>query len=114
MKSLLNSYKAAVKDPDNELVHLYEIRDALHRKFGNDKAALSTLEKFGLTRNNWKDFGNLANKASLRQGRHRGQNDGALCDATDDELFNARRIARTMIEAYLRYLDETADSSGPK
>jgi hypothetical protein len=111
LKSLFKSWKAAVKDPDNELVHLYEIRDALHRKFGNNKSALSTLEKFGLTRNDWKDFGNLANKASLRQGRHRGKSDGALRDATDDELFMARRIAGTMIEAYLRHIDATADSS---
>ncbi len=114
LKSMLNSYKAAVKDPDNELVHLYEIRDALHRKFGNGKAALSTLGIFGLTKNDWNDLGKPANDPYVRQGRHCSQRGGALRDATDDELFKARSSARKMIEAYLRYLDETADSSDPQ
>lgn len=33
LKSMLNSYDAAVRDPNNELVHLYEIRDALVHRF---------------------------------------------------------------------------------
>jgi hypothetical protein len=33
VSSLVKSYQASVNDPDNELVHLYEIRDALSEKF---------------------------------------------------------------------------------
>ena len=37
LASLLRSHDAAVRDPNNELVHLYEIRDALSVKFGGNK-----------------------------------------------------------------------------
>jgi len=111
LKSLLNSYNAAVREPNDELVHLYEIRDALVLKFGNQNTTKSAL---GISKEDWSCFGDVTNKASIQQGRHRGRSGGALRDATDDELFKARRIAGTMIEAYLRYLDETSDSSGQK
>jgi hypothetical protein len=101
LDSVLKSYQASVKDPDNELVHLYEIRDALVKKFG-DSSALRT--KLGITRNEWSRFAQLANDEPLRQGRHRGSNAGNLRDATEGELQEARSIARKMVETYLRSL----------
>jgi hypothetical protein len=41
--ALLQSYDASVHDPENELVHLYEIRDALSTKFGGSKAGAQPL-----------------------------------------------------------------------
>ena len=39
LSAILSSYNLAVKDPDNELIHSYEIRDALCTLFhGEDKA----------------------------------------------------------------------------
>ena len=107
--SLLKSYNAAVNDPQNELIHLYEIRDALKTKFGGDKRARSTL---GISKQLWKTMGRLADKASLSQGRHRGQALGQLQDATPTELDKARKIARSMIIACFDYLDKSA-SGGP-
>lgn len=101
--SLLDSYKAAVNDPENELVHLYEIRDALSKLFTGETRARKAL---GLSSSEWSRLGQLANNEPLRQGRHRGKSAGELRDASDDEIFEARNIARNFVEAYLVYLDE--------
>jgi hypothetical protein len=103
----LRSHDAAVHDPNNELVHVYEIRDALHSKFKKDKATQTAL---GISETQWSDFGRLCNDEPLRQGRHRGKTGGALRDATEGELIEARGIARAMIEGYLRYLEGSASS----
>jgi hypothetical protein len=102
VRALLKSYGASVRDPNNELVHLYEIRDALSTKFGGKQATLSTL---GIAPSHWSRLGQLCNDEPLRQGRHRGENTGALRDATESELVEVRRIGRSMVEAYLRYLE---------
>ena len=99
---LLQSYDAAVKDPCNELVHLYEIRDALVNKFGHEANAKAAL---AITNTTWSRFGQLCNDEPLNQGRHRGKKAReGLRDARTDELSEARDIARTMVEAYSRYL----------
>ena len=102
LASMLASYKTAVNDPDNELVHLYEIRDALSTKFGGESAARTIL---ALSDAKWSRLGQLANSDPLRQGRHRGRTVGELRDATELELKEARSIARNMLEAYLDYLE---------
>lgn len=108
LASLVRSHDAAVRDPNNELVHLYEIREALSVKFGGEKVLRSTL---GISSSDWSRFGELCNNEPLRQGRHRGKTGGALRDATESELAEARGIARAMTEAYLWYLD-TAPKGG--
>ena len=109
LASLLRSHNAAVRDPNNELVHLYEIRDALSVKFGQDKKARTALR---ISSADWSRFGRLCNDEPLHQGRHRGKTGGvALRDATESELSEARRIALGMIEAYLLYLDSLAQSN---
>lgn len=102
LPSLLQSYDAAVRDPDNELVHLFEIPEALSTKFGGDPAARSAL---GIGYSKWSRLGQLCNNEALRQGRHRGRTGGALRDATKDELSEARGIAQALMEAYLRHLE---------
>jgi len=107
--SILNSYAASIRDPNNELVHLYEIRDALSSKFGGEKA---TRAKLAISGSDWSDLGNLANNAPVRQGRHRGKKVGELRDAAEAELKSARRIALAMIEAHFEYL-EAAGTAAP-
>lgn len=102
LAALLGSYAAAIRDPNDELVHLYEIRDALVAKFDGDTAARRTL---GISKPQWSRFGALCNDEPLRQGRHRGDNAGALRDATEAELMEARGIGRAMIESYVQYLE---------
>jgi hypothetical protein len=91
-----------VRDPNNELVHLYEIRDALSVKFGGDNSARAAI---AITASQWSRLGQLCNNDPLRQGRHRGKTGEALRDASEGELVEARGIVRAMIEAYLQYLE---------
>jgi hypothetical protein len=105
--SLLQSYGAAVRDPNNEFVHLYEILDALRKRFGNIKTASLAL---GITSPQWKRFRVLCNNSSLRQGRHRGMSIRVNRNATDSELTEARALALGMIKAYLQYLESAAIS----
>jgi len=101
-RRMLSSYDASVNDPANELVHLYEIRDALKKKFGKDRTARVSL---GISESDWKRLGSLSNNEPLRQGRHRGQSFETLRDATNEELAEARQIAKSMLLAYLKYID---------
>ena len=102
VESMLGFYEAAIRDPKNELVHLYDIWEALVKRFVNEKAAKTALTIIDSQR---RRLGALANDEPLRQGRHRGKKIGDLRDATESELEEARTIARNMIEAYLHYLD---------
>jgi hypothetical protein len=100
---MLGSFDAAVRDPDNELVHLYEVWDALREKFGDDT---SVKEALGISSSARSRLGQLANDEPLNQGRHRGRHAGSLRDATAEEMDEARGITRDMIAAYLKYLDK--------
>jgi hypothetical protein len=110
LASMLRSHDAELRDPDNELVHLYEIRDALSKKFGSEAAAKSAL---GITSSSWSRLGGLSNNEPLRQGRHRGKTGGTLRDATEAELKEARGIAQAMVEAYVQRLDAASGGSSP-
>jgi hypothetical protein len=104
--AILQSYSAATADPSNELVHLYEVRDALARRYGGESNARSAL---GIDSRGWSDLGRLCNHEPLRQGRHRGRSAGELRDATHEELTKARRLCAEMITAYLRALEVAGD-----
>lgn len=62
-KSLLYSYNAAVKDPDNELLYLYEIREALATKYGGENGIC---QLFGISKTEYGDFGKLSNNTDIR------------------------------------------------
>lgn len=109
LKSILKSWDNSVNDQENELGYLYEIRDTLSRRFGNDAKAIHSL---GTSKKKWSDFGKLCNNTPLKQSRHRGEHD-TLRDATDNELSEVRGIAKDWIEAYLKYLETTTMSAGP-
>jgi hypothetical protein len=99
--SIMRSNNNAVKDPDNELVYLYEICDSIAKHFGGESVAK---EQLGISRK-WKRLKNLANNEPLKQGRHRGKNPGVLRDATEGELREARRLVCDLVEAYFDYLE---------
>jgi len=111
LMSLLRSHDASLRDPDNRLVHLFEIRDALCEKFGYEDAVRSKLK---ITRSKWSRFGKLCNEEPLRLGRHRGKNYKRLRDATAAELIEVSAISIAMIEAYVHYLETTSCSINPK
>ncbi len=104
LDQILKSYQQSVKDPNDELVHLYEIRDALSNKFGSKAKAIKVLR---LTEERWDEIGKLANNLPLNQGRHRGKAVGALRDADLTELEIARKSAVNLIEKYLDFLESS-------
>jgi hypothetical protein len=89
LRAMLASYSAATSDSANELMHLYEIRDALHAEYGSDDAAKKAL---GISSGEWSRFGGLAN-GPIEQGRHRGKFPEGLRDATPEELADSRQLA---------------------
>jgi len=102
VNAILNSYHMAVIDPDNELVHLYEIRDALVKEFGGESGTKKIL---GISGDDWSKFGRIANDFPVKQGRHRGKHVGALRDATNDEQSKAREFSQKLILSFLEYLE---------
>lgn len=102
-KSLLGAYGKSVSDPQNELVHLFEIREALVARFGSE-AQLSA--KLGVSRSKLSEFGGICNQSTLSQGRHRGKSILNLRAATAEELASARAIAREMISSYMKRVKE--------
>lgn len=100
---LLSSYQMSVKDPDNEFVHLYEVRDALVIRFNSKKIALRELN---ITLKQWDEIGILANTLPLIQGRHRGKMTGLLRNADSSELEQGRKAAVNLIEKYLEYIEK--------
>ena len=101
-KTILGSYSASVMDPNNELVHLYEIRDALSKQFGGEQRACEALQ---ISHTKWKKLGYIADNLPIKQGRHRGEFIGILRDATEGELQESREIASELVVAYLRFID---------
>lgn len=102
-RKILDSYYKSLKEPENELIYLYEIWDALKVAYGDQKKARKVL---GIKDSDRRKLTNLSNSEPLNQGRHRGEFAGKLRDATSEELENAREIATTMLVSYLEYLDE--------
>jgi hypothetical protein len=87
----------AMDDPANELVYLYEVRDAAAKHF--QKATLAQ-KALGLSKSDWSRLGGLANDLPLKEGRHRGRMAGSLRNATETELGEARGIARYVVESF--------------
>jgi hypothetical protein len=108
LKAIMQSHHTAFNDPDNEFLHLYEIRDALINRFSSKKNALKKLK---ISDSEWGKLGDLANTENhpVKQSRHRGKFVGELREATMEELTEARRIAAAMIKSYLDYLEEQAN-----
>lgn len=99
---LFTSYKNSISDQDDELVHLYEIRDGLHSYFGSHANAVNALN---LDATLWRDFGRLCNDPNLLQGRHRGKKLSKLRNATEEELKSARELAIKMIKSFITHLN---------
>ena len=100
-RKMLERYDRAVRQPENELWRLYEVGETVAQAFGRNKKKAA--DALGIS---YSRLEALANDNRLKQGRHVGQNVGPQRDATIEELDEARRIAREMIEKYLKYLDD--------
>ena len=96
LRRMLESYSHAVEDPDDEWIHLYEIRDALATHYSSHRKARAAL---GIAQDEWDRVGVLANVEPILQGRHRGHHDN-LRPATREELAEVRQAVRGWIETF--------------
>lgn len=107
--SLRRRYKAACADKDDELVHLYEIRDAMEKFFGDAKKAKEALK---ISAADWSAFGRICNADPLPQGRDRGRNfaGGNTFTPLDAgvSVASAREFAGKIIRRYVSYLSGQA------
>jgi hypothetical protein len=101
LRRMLESFEASVNDPENELTHLYEVRDALVKHFRNEATAKS---KMRISSRKWRTFGRLANDEPLLEGRHRGKHAESLRHATNEELATVRDLAREWIRTFAALL----------
>lgn len=100
-----SSYYSSISDPDNEFVHLYEVRDTVSSLFKGSKEAMNTLN---ISKSRWDVLGKLANIEPLLEGRHRGsvKQSVELRRANTYELKMARQCAVELIEKYLNYREQ--------
>jgi len=110
LKSLLESYGRAVNDPHDEFVHLYEIRDALSKDYGNDTNTRAALK---ISKNEWSRFGLLTCDEPLEQGRHRGNHPVSRRQANQVELQEVRNTPWRWIVAFARTLPSSRTSLQP-
>ncbi len=99
LRSMFQSYSRAVSDPNDELVHLYEIRDALSDHYGSEQSAGDAL---GISEGEWRRLRVLANVEPLEQGRHRGKHPVGRRPATEGELNEARQLVRRWMMAFAK------------
>ena len=105
VRAILQSHRAAMKNPSNELVHLYEVWETLSEKRFNQAGQVCKYLQINDCDEKRKLFRELCCNLPLNQGRHRGLHPGSLRDADPGELKKARSIARELIIKYLEYLD---------
>lgn len=98
LKRMLQSFRNALEDRDNLLVHLYEIRETLSTKFSGGEAAQQAVK---VSSADWSKFGRLANNEPLLEGRHRGKHP-TLRTAGPDVSAWALRFGQRLIEGYVQ------------
>lgn len=102
LQAMKRSYEAACADPSNELVHLYEIRDSIVWRF---KGKADACQSLGIDEGFLDSLHKTCNDRPLAQGRHRGRFYEVLRPSEAEELEEARRTCRRLLEAYLTYLE---------
>lgn len=99
---IINSYKNSILYPNDELVYLYEIRDAISTYFHSESNAKSRLK---ITNSELKELGRICNALPLKQSRHRGKMIDGFKDSKGGELETARSISRKIIHSFINFLD---------
>ena len=98
---MMRSYRSAIDDIPDELIHLFEVRDSISSRFGSQTEALRQL---CFPKPRWSRLGLLCNELPLREGRHRGRFGPEIRPATEAEILEARTLAIELIESYIEYM----------
>ncbi len=98
LRRMLQSFRNAIRDSDNMLIHLYEIRETLVTEFSGEKYARQSVN---VSSTDWRKFGRLANNEPLLEGRHRGKH-AALSKITPEEAAWALNFSQRLMEGYVQ------------
>ena len=97
---MLESFSTALNEPDSEFVRLYQIRDALVKRFGSERDAKEAL---GISTSDWKFFGQMANDEPV--GRSASWEESRpLRNVTTDERARMRAVAEDWIRKFAAML----------
>lgn len=99
LRRMLQSYRTALSDKENMLIHLHEVREALVTECGGDSTNAKSL--LDVSSSDWSRFGRLANNEPVREGRHRGRH-VELRPAPKSEIEWALEFSKELIEKYVR------------
>jgi len=97
---IVDSYKASLDNDQYALVHLYEIRDALHTHFKGKKEAIKALN---IIQSNWHSIGDLANRRAVKGSRHEGKFSEPLSALSESLVKEAQKAAQKLVLAYFEY-----------
>ncbi|TPG94638.1 hypothetical protein EAH72_17000 [Pseudomonas caspiana] len=107
LSRMLASHRNAMNDRNDEFVHLYEILDALEKKFGKLHRVADALA-FDVSR--LRAFQACCNTPTTAS-RHRGNVSGPLRSPTQGEYETARSVAWDLVMAYATFLDSHCTGS---
>lgn len=96
------SYSLAQGSDNYAIGHLYDIREAAEKRFGNAQKVLKLCE------NEWGRFGKLFNGAPVMGGRHNGVHSAPLRSLTPNEKTQAMIFAKKMLDAFAKELESRA------
>lgn len=99
LQKLMNSYFTAMRDKANELIHLYEISEALKVRFGGKRKEKDVADVLGVAYSKLQKLFMLCHAPS-KTSRHRGAETGPLRELSSSEVYEARDICRSLIRAY--------------
>jgi len=100
---LIDFYSESIHKTDKILIALYDIYEALIKKFGDAKEIRNNL---GVSAKKQKRLRVITNQLPLKQGRHSGKKISELRDVTNLEIEEAREIAKALLLNYLLFLDK--------
>lgn len=104
-KHIIDYYNESVHTPDRILTALFDLYEVLSERFGNKHDIRDSL---GVSINNITRFKRIVNDLPLKQGRHSGGKIKILRDATNEEISEARDIAKALLLNYLLFLDKNS------
>lgn len=114
LDKMFESIQNASRNPDREFDYLYEVSDALrilfttynHQQKPNNPAVKEICKEIGICfTGTWKKLGDITNDPKYSQSRHGGKRLAPAERAGADVCNEARKHARDIVVAYVRYLE---------
>lgn len=101
ISGLVKSFEDAIANHENEFVYLFEVLDALEKRFKKIHKACSELD---LDRRRWNSVTDTLNNREYYQSRHRGQAFGGTKWAPSEKIWDARNFTKEAIIKYILFI----------